>query len=176
MYGQPVWNLLNIATPFPLVGPKCDRKILVSTSSMAWYLQATQAISWSSECSMKAQVPFFSPVLLAVLSNTSPCICWQMQRERLMELLNSVTLLMSWPSGFSTVPMTYVAPLSCMFTGPVLQTHQYNAECWPFDALAQVLLRGVVILNSSSEEVDDGELLWMSIFCSAAVLDAIFSA
>jgi len=42
--------------------------------------------------------------------------------------------------------------------------------------LAQVLLRGVVILNSSSEEVNDDELLWMSIFCSAAVLDAIFSA
>jgi len=39
-------------------------------------------------------------------------------------------------------------------------------------------LRGVVIWNSSSEEVDDDddELLWMSVFCSAAVPDAIFSA
>jgi len=33
-----------------------------------------------------------------------------------MELLDSVTLLMSWPSAFETVPMTYVAPLSGMFT------------------------------------------------------------
>jgi len=37
-------------------------------------------------------------------------------------------------------------------------------------------LRGVVIWNSSSEEVDDDGLLRMSIFCSAAVLEAIFSA
>jgi len=37
-------------------------------------------------------------------------------------------------------------------------------------------LRGTVIWNSSSEEVDDDELLWMSIFCSAAVPYAIFSA
>jgi len=183
MHGQPVWNLLNSATSGPPVGPKSARKILASTSSMAWCLQATQAISWSSECSMKVQAPFFSPVLLAVVSNISPRIYWRMphslrvvkqasahclpvprpifgmtnsisslppvtssvilslfalsnvrkqlssplkeriklwinscstvacfsrllQRERLMELLNSVTLLMSWPSAFVTVPMT----------------------------------------------------------------------
>ena len=78
MHGQPVWNLLNSATSGPPVGPKSARKILASTSSMAWCLQATQAISWSSECSMKVQAPFFSPVLLAVVSNISPRIYWRM--------------------------------------------------------------------------------------------------
>jgi len=35
----------------------------------------------------------------------------------------------------------------------------------------------MVIWNSSSEEVDDDdELLWMSVFCSAAVLHELFSA
>jgi len=61
--------------------------------------------------------------------STVACFSRFLQQERLMELLNSVTLLLSWPSAFVTVSMTYVAPLSGMFTDPVLQTHQDNAEC-----------------------------------------------
>ena len=33
-----------------------------------------------------------------------------------MEFIDNVSLLMSWPSAFVTVRMTYVAPLSGMFT------------------------------------------------------------
>ena len=43
--------------------------------------------------------------------STLACFSRFLQRERPMELLDSVMLLMSWPSAFETVPVTYVAPV-----------------------------------------------------------------
>lgn len=67
VYGQPCWNLVNKAASGPGVGLNKALKISESiTASVTLWQQDTQAPFYRSACAI------FSPLLLAVVSNTRP--------------------------------------------------------------------------------------------------------